>query len=243
MHHCGRSDPLSIAGVSRNRKGGQWSDGRSEGGSNAGRGRHPSRGCYETLRRHDGGRRPHAVDPARELLRHARAVRLRQDDDAAHDRRVREPDRGPRLPRRLGGHQPSALQARRQHRLSVLRAVPAPERREERRVRPRAQEGRQGRGHASARGRARARAARPPRQAQAGPALRRPAAARRARPRARQPPARAAARRAARRARPAPAQAAADRAQAHSAGHRHHLRARDPRSGRGHDAWPTRSRS
>ena len=85
--------PSVHCGVPRNRKGGQWSDGRSEGGSNAGRGRHPSRGCDETLRRHDGGGRPHAVDPARELLRHARAVRLRQDHDAAHDRRVREPDR------------------------------------------------------------------------------------------------------------------------------------------------------
>ena len=127
MHHYGRSDPLSIAGVPRKRKGGQWSDGRSEGGSNAGRGRHPSRGCDETLRRHDGGRRPHVVDPARQLLRHARAIRLRQDDDAAHDRRVREPHRRPRVPRRLGGHQPSALQARRQHRLSVLRALPAPD--------------------------------------------------------------------------------------------------------------------
>ena len=48
-------------------------------------------------------------------------------------------------------------------------------------------------------------------------------------------PARAAARRAARRARPAPAQAAADRAQAHPAGRRHHLRARDARPGGGHE--------
>ena len=68
-----------------------------------------------------------------------------------------------------------------------------------------------------------------------GAALRRPAAARRARPRAGQPPAGAAARRAARRARPAPAQAAADRAQAHPAGGRHHVRARHARPGGGHD--------
>ena len=135
----------------------------------------------------------------------------------------------------VGRHQPPALQARRQHRLPVLRALPAPDRREERRVRPRAQEGRQGRGHqARARG-ARARAARPPRQAQARAALRRPAAARRAGPRARQPAARAAARRAARRARPAAAQAAPDRAQAHPAGRRDHVRARDARSGGGHE--------
>ena len=73
------------------------------------------------------------------------------------------------------------------------------------------------------------------RQAQAGAALRRPAAARGARPRAGEPPAGAAARRAARRARPAPAQAAADRAQAHPAGRRHHVRARHARPGGGHE--------
>ena len=50
-------------------------------------------GVTQALRRHDGGRRPHAVDPARELLRDARPVGLRQDDDAADDRRVRGPDR------------------------------------------------------------------------------------------------------------------------------------------------------
>ena len=72
-------------------------------------------------------------------------------------------------------------------------------------------------------------------QAQAGAALRRPAAARRARPRAGQPPAGAAARRAARRARPAPAQAAPAPAQADPAGRRHHVRARDARPGGGHE--------
>ena len=76
--------------------------------------------------------------------------------------------------------------------------------------------------------------ARPAGQAPSGPALRRPGPARRAGPRAGQPPARAAARRAARRAGPAPAQAAADRAQAHPAGGRDHVRARDPRPGGGH---------
>ena len=127
MHHGGTSDPLSIARPNAHRKGGQRSDGRSEGGSNAGRGRHPSRGCEQALRRHDGGGRPHAVDTARELLRDARPVRLRQDHDAADDRRVRGPDRRPRVPRRLGRHRAPALQARRQHRLPVLRAVPAPD--------------------------------------------------------------------------------------------------------------------
>ena len=61
-------------------------------------------------------------------------VRLRQDDDAADDRRLRGPDRGPRLPRRRGRHRAPAVQARRQHGLPVLRAVPAPERRAQRRA-------------------------------------------------------------------------------------------------------------
>ena len=86
--------------------------------------------------------------------------------------------------------------------------------------------------HAHRRG-ARPRPAREVRQAQARPALRRPGAAGRARPRAGQPAAGAAARRAARRTRPAPAQAAPDRAQAHPAGHRDHVRARHARPGRG----------
>ena len=72
-------------------------------------------------------------------------------------------------------------------------------------------------------------------RAPARPALRRPAAAGRAGPGAGQPPAGAAARRAARRARPQAAPADADRAQAHPDRGRHHLRARHPRPGGGHD--------
>ena len=71
------------------------------------------------------------------------------------------PDRRPRLPRRLRRHRRAALQARRQHRLSVLRALPAPDGREERRVRARAQEGLQGGDAQARRRRAGARAARP----------------------------------------------------------------------------------
>ena len=79
---------------------------------------------------------------------------------------------------------------------------------------------------------------RPP---QAEPALRRSAAAGRARPRARELPERAAARRAARRARPEAAPGDAARAQAHPARGRHHVRVRDPRPGRGaHDERPDR---
>ena len=79
------------------------------------------------------------------------------------------------------------------------------------------------------------------RNAQAGAALRRPAAARRPRPRARELPERAAARRAARRARPQAPPGDAARAQAHPARGRHHVHLRDPRSGRGaHDERPDR---
>ena len=207
---------------------------RSVGCAAGGRGaRHQARTGHEAVRRH--GRRGLARpgDAARRLLRPARPLRLRQDDHAADDRRLRGPDRGPRVPRRRGRHRVPALPPRRQHGVPVLRAVPPPERRAQRRVRPRAQEGLQGGGpHAHRRG-ARSRPAREVRQAQARPALGRPGAARRARPRARQPAAGAAARRAARRARPAPAQAAPDRAQAHPAGHRDHVRARHARPGRG----------
>ena len=85
------------------------------------------------VRRDDGGRRPDAVDPARRVLRAARPLRLRQDHHAADGRRLRGPDRGPHLPRRRRRHAAAAVQARRQHGLPVVRAVPAPDRREERR--------------------------------------------------------------------------------------------------------------
>ena len=71
------------------------------------------------------------------------------------------------------------------------------------------------------------------RQAQAGPALRRPAPAGRARPRARQPARGAAARRAARRARPEAAPGDAALPQGPAAGPRDHVRLRHARPGRG----------
>ena len=76
---------------------------------------------------------------------------------------------------------------------------------------------------------------------QAGPALGRPAAARRARAGARQPAPRAAARRAARRARPQAPRGDAGRAQGHPAAGRDHVHLRDPRPGGGaHDERPDR---
>ena len=68
-----------------------------------------------------------------------------------------------------------------------------------------------------------------------GQLSRRPAAARRARARAREPSGRAAARRAARRARPEAAQGDAARAEGPAAAHRHDVRLRHPRPGRGDD--------
>ena len=67
---------------------------------------------------------------------------LRQDHDHADDRRVRGADARHGLAARPGRHRRPAEQARREHGLPVLRAVPAHERLGERRLRPQAQEGR-----------------------------------------------------------------------------------------------------
>ncbi len=99
----------------------------------------------------DARRRRHlARDPARRVLRAARAVRVREDDDPAHDRRLRGADVRPHLPRRPRRRGAAAVQAGRQHRLPELRALPAHDGRRERRVRARAEEARQDRDHARA---------------------------------------------------------------------------------------------
>ena len=97
----------------------------------------------QALRRRRRRRRDQRRHAERRVLLDARAVRLRQDDDAADDRRVRAADRGqdPARRRRHGLH--AAAQAQRQHRLPELRALPAPERGRQRRVRPAPAEGRQ----------------------------------------------------------------------------------------------------
>ena len=173
----------------------------------------------EALRRRRRRRRSHARDPARQLLRHARAVRLRQDDDAAHDRRLRGAERRAHLSRRRAtsiGLPPYRRDVNTVFQsyalfphLTIVENVAFGLRRRGRR---------QG-------GRRKARVAemlelvgldRATSSGKPTAALRRPAAARRARPRARQPPARAAARRAARRTRPQAAQADAARAEARS---------------------------
>src|SRR5581483_5439910 len=195
----------------------------------------PAREPHEAVRRRRRRRRSLARHRAGEVLRVARAVGLRQDDDAAHDRRLRGPDVGPDRARRRRRERPASVQARREHRLPVVRAVPAPHDLRERRVRPPSQEAaRQGPLRPRARG-ARPRRPRARRETEAAPAFGRTAAADRARARARQPPPRAPARRAARRARPEAPQGDAARAQAHPARGRHHVHPRHARPGRGDD--------
>ena len=83
------------------------------------------------------GRRPHRPrGPQGRVLQPPRPVRLRQDDDAADDRRVRAADVGPDRARRPGRHLAAAVPAARQHGLPELRAVPAPDDLGERRLRP-----------------------------------------------------------------------------------------------------------
>ena len=88
---------------------------------------------------------------ARRVLHAARPVRLGQDDDAAHDRRLRAPRRGQRRARAARRSPAAAVRARRQHRLPGLRAVPAPDRGGERRLRPARAEGAQARAAHAAR--------------------------------------------------------------------------------------------
>ena len=148
----------------------------------------------------------------------------------------RDPPRGQR---RLAG---PALPAQRQHRLPAVRAVPAHDVCDNVAFGPRAKKVAEARDREAASTRcSRSCGSADFAQRKPEPALRRPAAARRARPRARQLPERAAARRAARRARPQAAPGDAARAQAHPARGRHHVRLRHPRPGRGaHDERPHR---
>ena len=91
-------------------------------------------GAVERRRR----RRP--LRRARRVRRPARPERLRQDDAAAPDRRLRDArrrrDRLDGAPRRGHGHLGAAGAAPRRDGLPGLRALPAPDRRRERRLRP-----------------------------------------------------------------------------------------------------------
>ena len=95
-------------------------------------------GADQAIRRGDGGGPLDLeIDGGRVLLA-ARAVRLRQDDDPPHDRRIRAAVRGPDPARRRRRRLHAAAQAEREHRLPELRALPAPRRVRQRRLRPRA---------------------------------------------------------------------------------------------------------
>ena len=109
------------------------------------------------LRRRRTGRLRHR---AGRVLLPARAVRLRQDDAAQDDRRVRAADARPghaRGRRRLAG---AAVPAQRQHGVPAVRAVPAHDDRRQRGLRPAGEEGRRRRGPPPGDGDARHRQAR-----------------------------------------------------------------------------------
>ena len=185
------------------------------------------------LRRLHRRRRRQLHRRIRGVLHAARPLRLRQDDVAADDRRLRPArQRGDRPRRgRPQGHAGGA--AADPHGVPELRAVSAHDGGAEHRL-P-AAHGRQGRRRGPHPG---PRGGRPGQARQAGAALparavRRAEAAGRARPRAGQPAAPAAARRAAGRARRQAPRADADRADPAAAGRRRHLRLRHPLAGRG----------
>ncbi len=162
-------------------------------------------------------------------------VRVRQDHRAAHARGARD-DLGGRGPHRRARRQLRAV-ARSRHRDGVpeLRALPAPERVREHRVRTARQEGAEARDRPAGAGRradARARGAARP---QAARALRRPAPARRDGPRDRAAPAGVPDGRAALEPRREAARADARRDRAPPAGARGHDDLRDARPGRGDD--------
>ena len=197
--------------------------------------RPPARRTHQVVRRRSPRCSPLDLDdPAGLVLRPARPLGLRQDDDAADGRRARGPDRGPDPHRRHRHHRHAGLPAQRQHGVPVLRALPAHDA---------SSTTWRSASSAAATRTPRPRRRRPSTSSQLGhvgeqeadPALRWHAAARRAGPGPRQPPGRAPARRAARRPRPQAAPPDADRAQADPAGGRPDLHPRHPRPGGGHD--------
>ena len=110
--------------------------------------RHRDRPRHQAVRRLRRGRRRPLLDRRGRVLLDARPVGLRQDHDAADDRRLRDADRGRDPPRGRGRLAGPAVQAQREHRLPAVRAVPAHDR--VRTTSPSGlagQEGRQGRDH------------------------------------------------------------------------------------------------
>ena len=97
--------------------------------------RPPARRADQDVRRVHRRAPPRPDHPAGLVLRAARPVGLRQDDDAADGRRPRAAQRRPDPHRRHGHHRHPRLPAQRQHGVPVLRALPAHERHRQRRVR------------------------------------------------------------------------------------------------------------
>ena len=89
----------------------------------------------EAVRRRHGRGRHRPGDARCGVLLDAGPVRLRQDDDAADDRRLRAADQRPDPAGRRGHGVHAAAQAQREHGVPELRAVPAPDRAGQRRVR------------------------------------------------------------------------------------------------------------
>ena len=93
-------------------------------------------GCAQAVRRPGRGAAPEPRDRRRRVLLDHRPVRLRQDDDAADDRRLRGAHERDDLGQRPRRHERAAVPAAGQHGVPELRAVPAPRRVRERRLRP-----------------------------------------------------------------------------------------------------------
>ena len=177
--------------------------------------------------------------PKAELQLPAGPQRVRQDLDAAHDRRARGHQRGRPADRRPQRHRPAAIGARHGDDVPELRPVSASQLPRQRRLRP--EDARRGEGRAARRGARVARSGADGRlcRAAAGPALGRPAAAHRARARADHAAARAAARRAAVGARPVPARAHARGAEAAAARARGSRSSTSPMRRTRRWRWPT----
>ena len=95
----------------------------------------PAGGADPPVRVGRGARRPGPRHLRRRADRAARAVRLRQDDGAAGDRRVRPAGRRTRAARRPGHHRRAGEQARHGDGLPGLQPLPEPHRRRERGLR------------------------------------------------------------------------------------------------------------
>ena len=96
--------------------------------------RDPARQPDQDVRQPSGGQVDQPDGPARLLLLHDRAFRLRQDDDPAHDRRPRDADLGRGLHRRPDGRRAGAGAARNGADVPELCAVPASQRARQRRL-------------------------------------------------------------------------------------------------------------